>query len=521
MSELVDSLLYEGYALYPYTPGATKNATPTPFGIVYPPAYAQALDTTYDHLELQCVVEGEGEVTAEVRFLTPSGERHRAEPQRIEGVGDFHVGGLSVRTRLSVTPLEGGRRRVSFRVENHTRAPANLDRAGAIERSLISTHPMLRVRGGRFLSGLDAPCDSVNTWPVLASPQDDVMLGAAIVLPDHPQIAPESRGNLFDNTEIEEALVLHVQALSDDERAEIEHQDPAVREMIDRACAVTPEELLKLHGRVEVRDPVTREPPQPSADVRDPTRGLPEVEVDGVVFRRGAQVRGPAGARGGSPGAHARGPDRDRRADLPRLRRQGPPGRQRRSARPGDHARDRALSVVLSPRGGGASVKRILVAGIGNAWLKDDGFGGEVVRRLEARELGEGAAVFDFGTGGLDLAYEVMRGYDALVLIDVSRQGGEPGTLYVMEASEDDVEAGIEDGQVINPHAMDPQTVLRFVKTLGAWPGKVVVVACEPADVEDMGIGLSDAVERAVDGAVDLVLETIGELRTDEAYAVD
>ena len=97
--------------------------------------------------------------------------------------------------------------------------------------------------------------------------------------------------------------------------------------------------------------------------------------------------------------------------------------------------------------------------------------------------------MFDFGTGGLDLAYEVMRGYDALVLIDVSRQGGEPGTLYVMEAAEDDVEAGIEDGQVLNPHGMDPQTVLRFVKTLGAWPGKVVIVACEPAVVEEMGIG--------------------------------
>ncbi len=80
-------------------------------------------------------------------------------------------------------------------------------------------------------------------------------------------------------------------------------------------------------------------------------------------------------------------------------------------------------------------MKRILVAGIGNAWLKDDGFGGEVVKRLGSRELPEGAVVFDFGTGGLDLAYEVMRGYDALVLIDVSRQGGEPGTLYVMEAS--------------------------------------------------------------------------------------
>ena len=74
-----------------------------------------------------------------------------------------------------------------------------------------------------------------------------------------------------------------------------------------------------------------------------------------------------------------------------------------------------------------------------------------------------------------------MRGYDALVLVDVSRQGGEPGTLYVMEADEDVVEAGIEDGDVIDPHEMDPQTVLRFVKAVGGWPGKVIVIACEPA----------------------------------------
>jgi hydrogenase maturation protease len=163
-------------------------------------------------------------------------------------------------------------------------------------------------------------------------------------------------------------------------------------------------------------------------------------------------------------------------------------------------------------------MKRILVAGIGNAWLRDDGFGGEVAKRLGARELPEEAAVFDFGTGGLDLAYEVMRGYDALILLDVSRQGGEPGTLYVMEADEDAIDAGIEDGQVINPHGMDPQTVLRFVKTLGAWPGKVVVIACEPAQVEEMGFGLSEGVAGAVDGAVNLVLETIETLRSDAAY---
>jgi hypothetical protein len=290
MNELVDSLLYEGYALYPYTPGATKNATPTPFGIVYPPAYAQTLESTYDHLELQGIVEGDAPVTAEVRFLLPSGERHVAEAQRIEGVGDFEVGGLRVRTTLEVEAMGAGRRRVSYRVENRTEVPDGLERAEALCHSLISTHPVLHVDGGRFISQLDAPCHSVNTWPVLASPEDDVMLGAAIILPDHPQIAPESRGNLFDNTEIEEALVLHVQVLSDEERAEIERSDPAVKEMIERASAVTSEELLRLHGRVELRDPVTTEPPRPSADVRDPTLGLAEVQVDGVTFRRGGRV---------------------------------------------------------------------------------------------------------------------------------------------------------------------------------------------------------------------------------------
>jgi hypothetical protein len=276
VSELVDTLLYEGYALYPYTPEATKNATPTPFGIVYPPAYAAALDTTFDHLELRCVVEGGGEVEAEVRFLAPSGERHRAEPQRIEGSGDFERGGLIVRTRLAVERRSDGRRLVSYRVENRTTVAAGADRAAAIERSLISTHPQLHVRGGRFLSQLDAPCDSVNTWPVLASPADDVMLGAAFVLPDHPQIAPESRGNLFDNTEIEEALILHVQVLSDSEREQIARQDPAVREMVERASTVTPDQLKRLHARMK--------------EIHDPTQGLSEVEVDGTVFRRGGRV---------------------------------------------------------------------------------------------------------------------------------------------------------------------------------------------------------------------------------------
>jgi hydrogenase maturation protease len=157
--------------------------------------------------------------------------------------------------------------------------------------------------------------------------------------------------------------------------------------------------------------------------------------------------------------------------------------------------------------------KQILVAGIGNAWLRDDGFGGEVAKLLTERELPEGVTVLDFGSGGLDLAYEVMRGYDALILIDVSRQGGDVGTLYVMEANPDDVDGQIEDGQMLNPHGMDPETVLRFVKYVGGWPGRVMVVACEPETVEDVGIGLSDAVRASVAQAADVVLQTIDELR--------
>lgn len=155
----------------------------------------------------------------------------------------------------------------------------------------------------------------------------------------------------------------------------------------------------------------------------------------------------------------------------------------------------------------------ILVAAVGNLWLGDDGFAGEVAKGLRERELPDDIAVADFGTGGLDLAYEVMRGYEALVLVDVSRQGGRPGTLYLMEVNEDSIEGAIEDGTQIDPHGMDPETVLRFVRATGGWPGKVVVIACEPAQVEEVAIGLSPAVAAAVPGAVDLVVETVEELR--------
>jgi hypothetical protein len=311
LHELVQSLLWEGYALYPYTPDATKNATPTPFGIVYPPTYAAALASTFDHLELRCVLQAppDAVLRAEVHFLAGSGDRHRAQARRVELSGAM-AGGLVdtaaakqvsvpcaggapplvVALSLGTRRLGTGEYEVSLRIENRTIVSSGLDRAGALARSLISTHPVLRVAGGRFVSALERPCASANTFPVLVGDADDVMLGAAIILPDHPQIAPESRGGLFDSTEIEEALLLHVQVLSDDERAEIERHDPAVREMIARAAAATPADIVALHGRVTVRDPETREPPSEPPGLLDPRAGETAVQVEGKSFRQGGKV---------------------------------------------------------------------------------------------------------------------------------------------------------------------------------------------------------------------------------------
>jgi hypothetical protein len=309
LERLLDSLLYEGYALYPYTPGATKNATPTPFGIVYPPAYAERNDATYDLLRMECVVEAAGDAVlhGEVRFLQAEGERHKGIERRVEipatGVADLEAEGagqefgfdaavrLEGRVRMRATTLGGGLTRIVVCVHNTTPVEGDrvIDRTRALSASLISTHTVAEIAGGRFISPLEregvtgeavATCRNVNTWPVLASPRDDAVLGAAIHLPDHPSMAPESLGNLFDSTEIEEALLLHVHALSDDERGAIAEQDPAVREMVERALGAGREDIFSLHGRLEE---VVDEPGHP-------VPGESEIEVDGVTFRKGGKV---------------------------------------------------------------------------------------------------------------------------------------------------------------------------------------------------------------------------------------
>jgi hydrogenase maturation protease len=146
---------------------------------------------------------------------------------------------------------------------------------------------------------------------------------------------------------------------------------------------------------------------------------------------------------------------------------------------------------------------RILVAGIGNIFLSDDGFGVEVAQRLAADDWPESVAVRDFGIRGMHLAYEMLDGgYNTTVLVDAVPRGGAPGSLYLIEPEVDTLSAGAD------AHSMDPAAVLGTLKALGGVPGRVLIVGCEPATVEH-GMGLSAPVLNAVPEAVRFVREIV------------
>jgi len=141
----------------------------------------------------------------------------------------------------------------------------------------------------------------------------------------------------------------------------------------------------------------------------------------------------------------------------------------------------------------------VLIAGVGNIFLGDDGFGVEVARRL-AVSPPAGTKVEDFGIRGIQLAYELLDGYDGLILVDALSRGGAPGTVYVLEP--DAVVAA--PGTLLDAHGLDPASVLSMMKMLGGSVGRTLVVGCEPAEIVER-MGLSAPVELAVDEAVEVV----------------
>lgn len=151
---------------------------------------------------------------------------------------------------------------------------------------------------------------------------------------------------------------------------------------------------------------------------------------------------------------------------------------------------------------------RVLIAGVGNVFLGDDAFGVEVAQRLSQRALPQGVQVVDFGIRALDLGYALQDGYAAAILVDTVQRGGPPGSLYVIEPELEPArsDAGM---QLLSPHDMSPDSVLRFAREMGG-ELEIVLVGCEPEsfgnELEGEGrMGLSEPVAVAVDKAVELI----------------
>jgi hydrogenase maturation protease len=157
---------------------------------------------------------------------------------------------------------------------------------------------------------------------------------------------------------------------------------------------------------------------------------------------------------------------------------------------------------------------KTLVAGVGNIFLSDDGFGVEVARRLAGDPARDGVRVADYGIRGMHLAYELMDGYDTLILIDAVDRGGAAGTVYVI-----DPEVTGADAEPMDGHDMTPEAVLTVLTSLGGTLGRVVVVGCEAADLSE-GIGLSPPVARAVEDAVNVVRELLDEFQNETTREV-
>jgi hypothetical protein len=182
---------------------------------------------------------------------------------------DGRVAGLIIRTKepiaakvdVAVAPVHDGLFKITVRISNitATQGPDFLSRDFALMQSLLSAHTILGINGGEFISLIDPPdelkeivsqCNNVGTWPVLAGDegQPDGMLSSPIILYDYTQIAPESPGDLFDGTEIDEILALRILTLTDEEKHEMRHADHRARQILERTEGMPAEHFMKLHG---------------------------------------------------------------------------------------------------------------------------------------------------------------------------------------------------------------------------------------------------------------------------------
>jgi hypothetical protein len=332
---IVNTVLYEGYILYPYRASSVKNRQRWTFGGVYPGEFAKH-ENSASSMQTECLVRGQPEtaIEAHVRFLHLMRREIGSLPEPLTDlpaggelvysnvtalkIGDkmFHpweeaverditvpvmtiadlaagtvripfafagirvqeplrsedgcVFGALIRTSADITgeiaiaarEVAVGVFRLTIRVENLTPMPSSNDgerRAEAQMRAFASTHIILGVRDGAFISLMDPPealkdaaaeCKNDGTWPVLAGEEGvaDTVLSSPIILYDYPQVAPESPGDLFDATEIDELLTLRILAMTDEEKREAAAVDERARTLLMRCEALTEDDMARLHG---------------------------------------------------------------------------------------------------------------------------------------------------------------------------------------------------------------------------------------------------------------------------------
>jgi hypothetical protein len=306
---IADAVLYEGYILYPYRASSQKNRSRWQFGVVMAPGYAAVDPSESSVTQSEWVLEHSGQPVVQVilRFLqvqrrsTQGAESFQggawdeamereieftAGPEELLGPGlvrGFSVpggedrepspdAGTAVRRReplagqvcVRTIPVPGPWRavRLQVRVENRTAAePAPAVRDDALPTALVAAHVIATVSGGDFISMTDPPewakpavaeCQNTGVWPVLADPAGGrkVVLASPIILYDHPELAPESPGELYDGTEIDEILTLRTLALSDQEKLEARATDPRAAALIDRVEAMDAPTMERLHGTI-------------------------------------------------------------------------------------------------------------------------------------------------------------------------------------------------------------------------------------------------------------------------------
>lgn len=321
LENITNTVLYEGYALFPYHRNAVKNQLPIPIGVIYPQDYHSINNHSPAEMQTECILTGSNpEIKITVRFLhlkqvhkhergrdtkniQPPGDKYNlqnSQPtgwQTVERKIDFEknkiselfespesfkfhfeeevreitssgeadnwscVSAIKGTFSISASKIEKAEKawRIRVNITNKTPVPFAAEQARNMIflQSFLSANTVMTTSGGKFIS-MQNPgqswkqetdqCVCKNAWPILIDKDDSMLLSSPIILYDHPEINPKSKTDLFDSLEIEEALMLHFAAMSDEEKNKIAGSDERLAAMLQKVGDLTPDSMLNLHG---------------------------------------------------------------------------------------------------------------------------------------------------------------------------------------------------------------------------------------------------------------------------------